>query len=52
MDDPFKNYRKKFRIWKNDRRLKFELNHYKDSDTRDSKGNGSYGHSYGEFVFE
>ena len=28
MNDPFKRYRKKIRIWKNNRRLKFELNHY------------------------
>ena len=28
MNDPFKKYRKRFRIWKNNRRLERELNHY------------------------
>ena len=28
MNDPFKKYRKRLRIWKNNRRLKWELNHY------------------------
>jgi len=29
MNDPFKKYRKRFRIWKNNRRLEQELNHYR-----------------------
>ena len=28
MDDPLEKYRKRFRIWKNNRRLERELNHY------------------------
>jgi spore maturation protein CgeB len=28
MNDPLRKYRKRFRIWKNDRRLKLELNQY------------------------
>ena len=28
MNDPFKKYRKRFRIWKNNRQLERELNHY------------------------
>jgi spore maturation protein CgeB len=29
MNDPFKEYRKRFRIWKNNRRLEQELDHYR-----------------------